>query len=85
MLSGARERDRVANQRSCVGALVAVALGMVITLLVAEGISRLFYQPAPTRIHGLRLKFSNYYKPDPELGWLPRANVSGAYTRFPAS
>ncbi len=91
MLSGVdvigrkREEVRMADQRSFLGTLVALALGMVITLLVAEGITRLFYQPAPARIQGLALKFSDYYQQDPELGWLPRANVFGTQPRFPAT
>ena len=75
----------MADQRSFLGAFVALGLGVVITLLVAEGVTRLFYQPAPAHIQGLRLKFSDYYLQDPELGWLPRANISGSYFRFPAS
>ena len=75
----------MSERRSLVGALGAIAFGSVFTFAILEGMTRLFYDPAPARIRGLQLKFSDYYRPDPELGWVPRANIEGDYIRFPAS
>ncbi len=75
----------MADQRSILGALVAVAVGSVVALLAAEAIARAFYQPGPARIYGLQLRSSDYFQPDPQLGWLPRANAFGTQPRFPGT
>ena len=78
-------RRRMSEGRSLLGAVAAMGIGLLLTLLVAEGVTRLFYDPAPAKIRGLALKFSDFYRPDPELGWVPRADITGTYIRFPAS
>lgn len=75
----------MSKNHSFLGATGAIAFGVILTLALAEGITRLFYEPAPERIQGLALKFSEYYRSDPELGWVPRPNISANYIRFPAT
>lgn len=67
--------------REVLGRGALVALGLSVALGVLEILARVGYEPAGERIDDFRISTSDFYQPDPELGWRPRPQVSGVHER----
>jgi hypothetical protein len=68
------------TQRTVKGRLIALLVGAICTILVAEGATRLFYDLPPQTIHNSNLIKAGYQHDD-ELVWIPRRNVQGIHDK----
>ena len=59
--------------------LSLLMLTVLISLGLAEGVTRLFFEPRTNEIAPVWLTEGASYKKDEELGWLPKANTQGQH------
>ena len=53
----------------------------IVSLLILELVTHIFYPLPPLEMNEFRLSSSGYYQKDAELGWIPRKNIRGVHNR----
>lgn len=56
-------------------------VSILVSLVVADGLARLFYSIPPATMDTFNVINGDYYRADDELGWLPNPNVDGIHNR----
>src|SRR5262245_9272881 len=61
--------------------LSLVLLSSLVALVLAEGLTRMFYEPRSPEITAFKLNRSSFYQADDELGWIPKKNIKGKHDK----